>query len=420
MLNWTVDQSRARNLLDNSKSNLFLTGTPGTGKSALVQDFMATQDRKRVVALGSTGAAAILIGGRTFHSYFALGILQGGKQAAIEKAKGNRQLRSRLRKTDLILIDEVSMLSGEVLDCAETLARFHRESDEPWGGIRIIAVGDFAQLPPVTRSGYAKDWAFRSKAWEFAEFENLEFRQVCRTQEQDFVEILDQIRWAYWSDEVESFLGSHQNDPDEDASHIFPRRYQTESFNRMSLENLEGMMMEFPTRYYGSQIYIEKLQKEAPIPAVLELKEGALVMLRVNDPKQRFVNGSLGKIEVCEPHRVCVKLLDRNRVVEIDKFSFSFINADGEEVAVAENLPLSLAYANTIHKTQGATLDKIHVDLASLWEPGQAYVALSRVRSADGLTIGRWSRDAFQADPEVKAFYHEIRQRPSVLAMGRS
>jgi len=420
MLNWTADQSRARNLLDNSRSNLFLTGTPGTGKSALIQDFMATQDRKRVVALGSTGAAAILIGGRSFHSYFSLGILQGGKQAAIEKAKTNRQLRSRLRKTDLILIDEVSMLSGEVLDCAETLARFHREVDEPWGGIRIIAVGDFAQLPPVTRSGYAKDWAFHSKAWEFADFENLEFRQVCRTQEQDFVEILDQIRWAYWSDAIEGFLTSHQNDPDEDASHIFPRRYQTESFNRMSLENLEGMMIELPTRYYGSQIYIEKLQKEAPVSPMLQLKEGALVMLRVNDPKQRFVNGSLGKIEVCEPHRVCVKLLDRSRVVEIDKFSFSFINADGQEVAVAENYPLSLAYANTIHKTQGATLDKIHVDLASLWEPGQAYVALSRVRSANGLTIGRWSRDAFQADPEVKAFYQEIRQRPSVLAMGRS
>jgi ATP-dependent exoDNAse (exonuclease V) alpha subunit len=130
-------------------------------------------------------------------------------------------------------------------------------------------------------------------------------------------------------------------------------------------------------------------------------------MIRVNDPKQRFVNGTLAKVVDIQDDQLIVET--RNRIFELEKFSFSYLNADGEEVAVASNFPVSLAYASTIHKVQGATMDRAHVDLFGLWEPGQAYVALSRVKSPEALSVQRWSPKAFIADLQVREFYRSLR-----------
>jgi ATP-dependent exoDNAse (exonuclease V) alpha subunit len=382
--------------------NSFLTGAPGTGKSFLIREYLKRQ-RGDVPVLASTGAAAILVGGRTFHSFFGLGIMQGGIQATFERAIQNKRLIRRLKKAEQIIIDEVSMLSHDCFDCAEQVARMARNSDEPWGGIKVIAVGDFAQLPPVSRSS-SRPWAFLGEAWAASGFQNVVLREVMRTQDEEFLAHLHAIRAGSITKDVAKFLDSKViEEVDVEAPHIFPRRAQVERFNEYRLKEIDGDLYELETKYRGQDRHIESLMKQAPIPPTIRLKLGALVMLRMNDPKQRFVNGSLATVKSVSDTTLVVDL--GHREVEIEKFSFTIMDADGEDVASATNFPISLAYANTIHKMQGTTLERAHIDLGNLWEPGQAYVALSRVKSADALSLSGWSERSFQSDPMVQDFY---------------
>lgn len=391
----------------NSRKNVFLTGAPGTGKSHLIRFFLQKKIPQPPV-LASTGAAAILVGGRTFHSFFGLGLMQGGPRATLEKALKNSRLKSRIRKTEELVIDEVSMLSHETLDVAEKICRAIRACEEPWGGIRIVAVGDFAQLPPVSK-GKNKQWAFLGEAWARSQFQCIELKEAHRQEDLDFIRLLAKIRNSEIDSEVEAFLEEKTQEASEfdEVPHVFPRRVQTEQFNKAKLAGLEGKLHVYPTKYYGEERYIEILQRDAPVVPLLELKRDALVMLRVNDPKQRFVNGSIAKVYECHEKSIVVDL--RGRLIELELFQFGYQDADGKEVAVCENFPISLAYASTIHKTQGASMDRLHADLRNLWEPGQAYVALSRVRSSEGLSLAGWTKSSIISDPMVRSFHAALR-----------
>lgn len=402
----TPSQAEGFRDLTQGRDNIFLTGGPGTGKSFLIREFLEKSE-KEIPVVASTGAAAILIGGRTFHSFFGLGIMQGGPEMVVEKALKNKRLRKRLKDTETLVVDEVSMLSGETLNCAEQIARAVRKSQEPWGGIRMIVVGDFAQLPPISRSEKReKEWCFLSGAWARSYFKKIVLREVKRTEDAEFLEVLEDIRWGRLSEKVEAFLNGrlvHTEEVEMDVPHVFPRRAQTDAFNRARLNEIESKSRFYKTDYGGKDIYIERLKRDAPIPEVLELKDGALVMLRMNDPKQRYVNGTVGTIEALEDDILLVRV--KNRVMEIEPFTFTILDDEGEEAAFASNFPVTLAYANTIHKMQGTTLDRCHISLRALWEPGQAYVALSRARSGDGITLMDWDASSIRADVAVKKFY---------------
>jgi hypothetical protein len=398
----TLDQEQAFFKLKENRQNLFITGGAGTGKSFLVRHFLDSQPEK-IPVLASTGAAAILVGGRTFHSFFGLGAMQGGPQAVFEAALNNRRLKRRLREVSKLIIDEISMLSSETLDCAEKIARALRGSDEPWGGLRIWAVGDFAQLPPVSRST-TKEWAFLGEAWASSSFKILHLSEVMRTEDQDFMKVLSDLRFGKLSVRLKHFLNSRvRNEVDSNITHLFPRRNQTESFNLKKLAEIPEVSRRYETIYSGDERYFDRLKRDAPVPEVLELKVGALVMLRVNDPRQRFVNGTTGRVLQLKDDAIVIET--ESRKLEIEPFVFSVQNDEGEETSFAKNFPMNLAYASTIHKIQGATVDRVHLDLSGLWEPGQAYVALSRARRAEGVTIHRWTERSILADPMVAAFY---------------
>jgi len=402
----TPSQAQGFRDLTESQENIFLTGGPGTGKSFLIREFLdACSDKIPVVA--STGAAAILVGGRTFHSFFGLGIMQGGFDAVVEKALKNKRLRKRLKDTETLVIDEVSMLSAQTLDCAEHIASTVRKSHQPWGGIRIIVVGDFAQLPPISK-GPEKEWGFLSKAWERSQFKKVVLREVKRTDDTDFLEVLEDIRWGKNSERVQMFLNERLVAADEvesDVPHVFPRRAQTAAFNRARLNEIESKSRFYETEYGGADKYIERLKRDAPIPEMLELKKSALVMLRINDPKQRYVNGTVGTIEEMEDDHLLVMV--KSRTLEIEPFTFTILDDEGEEAAFASNFPVTLAYANTIHKVQGTTMERCHISMRSLWEPGQAYVALSRASSGDAITLMDWDASSIRADQSVRAFYEQ-------------
>lgn len=399
------------------EQNVFLTGVAGSGKTYLLQQFLRTQNAKVFPVLASTGAAAILLGGRTFHSFFGLGIMEGGVEATVERALKRRGVASRIKKTEGVLIDEISMLSGAHLRAAERIARLARNPSLAWGGLRVIACGDFSQLPPVTISNFdggapvARPWAFLDPVWETSDFKSIVLTDVVRTQDHDFSRVLGKVRAAEIDAEVREFLEArvrdHRASRDPVTSRIFPRRDAAESYNLKKLGELTGELYELATAYSGSAQTQNDIRRLAPIPEVLRLKEGALIMIRQNDPERRWVNGSLGILERVSDDLLRVALLT-GKSVEIEKTSFDLLDADGKKIASAANFPVNLAYATTIHKSQGATLDRAIVDIQGLWEPGQAYVALSRVRTVAGLLVTAWNPRSFIADPAVTAFHRKI------------
>lgn len=403
----TPSQEYGLESLLKGRENIFITGGPGTGKSFLVAEYLKrTQGKIPVVA--STGAAAILVGGRTFHSFFGLGIMQGGVAATFKQALKKNRLKRRLQKTESLVIDEVSMLSADVLDCAEKIARACRQCDQPWGGIRVIAVGDFAQLPPITKSR-DKEWCFLGEAWSRSAFKKVVLGEVKRTEDKDFLEVLEDVRWGRVSKKVEIFLNDrmlHHDEVEQDIPHLFPRRYQTEAFNKARLAEIPDQPRIYKTEYEGEGRYIERLMRDAPVPPALELKKGAFVMFRVNDPRQRYVNGTVGRIVDMDDYGLLIDAGGRS--IELEPFTFTVLNDEGKDVASATNFPVNLAYASTIHKIQGATLERVHVDLKSLWEPGQAYVALSRARSGKAVTLMGWDENSIMADPCVRQFYEGV------------
>ncbi len=416
-LELSTEQANALNML-RSGENVFLTGAAGTGKSTVVRQFVKETNSKLFPVLASTGAAAVLVGGRTFHSFFGLGIMDGGLDRVVERATGNKRVVSRIKNVEGIIIDEISMLSGETLKAAELISRMCRgEPSLPWGGMQVIAVGDFAQLPPVERGyGHQKPWAFKDPVWKRSGFVNCMLTKIQRSQDVEFLEVLNQVRVGDVTPQVQEFLDSRSADVSEafSATRLFPRRNQTEKFNKIKLDEIESELVSFPSEYMGRARDVDKLKKQSPVPEVLQLKQGAFLMMRQNDPKQRWVNGSLGYLEEIIDDKLLIRLVHNDRFVALEKATFSMLDAEGEVIAAIRNFPVSLAYAATIHKAQGLTLDAAVVDVSSLWEPGQAYVALSRVTHTEGLYIHNWDRRSIKADPAVTHFYSSILSDSSI------
>lgn len=398
------DQLEAFHLLL-SGENVFLTGPAGSGKSFLIKQFLKQFSKNEFPVLASTGAAAVLVGGRTFHSFFGLGIMEGGPERVFEKAKKDKRLKKRISGVEGIVIDEISMISGEVLDIAERIARWARENEHPFGGLRVIAVGDFAQLPPINKLG-PRNWCFKHPVWEQIQFQNAFLKTNHRTHDEAFLRILGDVREGKVTERVYDFLNDKIKKHDESDSGIrlFPFRAQSEQFNLKQLNKIQAEAHVFPTLYWGDAGKIEKMKDTFPVPATLVLKIGAEVIFTQNDPQKRWINGTQGVVRHIEDGRVTVEKRT-GREVTVDKVSFDLLSAEGEVVMSASQFPLNLGYATTIHKSQGATLDKVWCDLSQLWEPGHAYVALSRLRDSEGLNLIKWSSNSIKADPEVIHFY---------------
>ena len=401
-------QQKALDLLNKSE-NVFLTGVAGSGKSFLLSHFLKDKNSKTHPVVASTGAAAVLVKGVTFHSYFGLGIMEGGPEKTIQRALKDGRLKKRINNVDTIIIDEISMIPGVALEIAENICREIRKSEVPWGGIRIIAVGDFGQLPPVSIGSRIKDWAFQNHTWEKTNFQVAYLKTIMRTQDEKFLRVLNFVRNGKVNFEVNEFLNSRIRKPTDNftGTILFSHRASVEDYNIKQLQNLPGDLLTFKTAYSGAEKAQEAMKKAAPVPEVLQLKIGALVMIRRNDPQGAYVNGSLATVLSAKEGELRVELLNGNRVT-LEPETFSYMNAESEVVAAAENFPVNLAWATTIHKSQGVTLDAATIDLSRIFEAGQAYVALSRVKNADALYLSGWNPSAIRASEEVQSFHSQI------------
>lgn len=393
-----------------SGRNVFLTGAAGTGKSYLTTQFLKGKGRSSFPIVASTGAAALLVGGRTFHSFFGLGTNSGGIKRVAAEALAKDKVVNRLRNAKGILIDEVSMIPGSALDAAEFIAKSARGgNDLPWGGLQVVAVGDFRQLPPVPERGTRVfDWCFNSDSWKKSDFFPIMLKTPMRATDIEFLDILNRIRVGQVTPEVEAFIKSRMIPPPKGTTNLFGKRGNVEGYNLARLAELPGEARVYNTIYWGAtDFHKEQIERNAPVPKLLQLKLGAFVMMRKNDPDLRWVNGSLGWVR--EMHATTINVeLTTGLTVEIEEETFTTKDGNGDEVASASNFPINLAWAITIHKSQGCTLDRMLVDLGDLWDPGQAYVALSRVRGPDGLYISGWKRDSIKVDHDVTEFHRKL------------
>lgn len=405
--------------------NCFLTGAGGTGKStqlrALIADMAGAQHRRRVSITAPTGVAALNVGGMTIHRFCGMLIGPAAGQSNEDYfAQLQRDPRrsilagfNRVRRCEVLVIDEISMLPGRQFEFVEFLFRRLRGRDEPFGGCQVIATGDFLQLPPVRTSETERyDWAFQSPAWTAAEFRPFVLEKVRRQDEPGFVRALADFRVGrVWGDSARILQSRVRSNPPSAMPRLFTHNVQVDKWNNFQLSELPGEASVLHAEQSGPELQREFLTRNLLTPATLHLKPGALVMFTVNknEPGQNeplFVNGQVGEVESVEADAVLVKT-KTGAVIRVERFTWRYDQQD-EDSASFSQFPLRLAWAMTIHKAQGLTLDSAYLDIRAAREPGQAYVAVSRVRSLSGLNFKEWFKGV-HVSPEAIEFYKEAK-----------
>jgi ATP-dependent DNA helicase PIF1 len=380
--------------------NTFLTGPAGSGKSYLVRDFLKRHPDTHVTA--STGVAALNVGGMTVHRWsgMMLGPAKGQNfkshfsKLTMDAKPNVRAAFNRVRRCKRLVIDEISMLSGSAFDYLDFHCRMIRNDKRPFGGIQVIGTGDALQLPPVRvdpRTPY--DWFFDSPAWSDAGFQTVELRHIMRQDEPEFVAALGKIRRGEIDAATERLLRPRITTfPARDITRLFTHNSMVDRWNDFCLGELPGPESVREADIWGPQSQIDFLEKNLLTPKVLRLKPGAKVMFTVNRPDDGFVNGQTG--EVVSIGITSVVVHTQGKELEVTPYRWRY-DSNESKSAWFEQLPLRLANALTIHKAQGLTLDSAFVDVRAAREPGQAYVALSRVRTLAGLHLKDWPKGIF-------------------------
>ncbi|HWB39014.1 MAG TPA: AAA family ATPase [Candidatus Saccharimonadales bacterium] len=372
-------------------ANVFLTGAPGAGKTYVLNEFVQRAQRsgKRVAVTASTGIAASHLNGTTIHSWSGLGILDELTTSDLHRLGESSKLLKRYNATDILVIDEVSMLHGVRLDMINALAKRLRGSDAAFGGLQVILVGDLYQLPPVSRGSSEFDFAHLSQAWEELDLKTCYLTEQHRQADNDrLLQLLEAMRQddlVYEHTEILNERMQQQPRPEVVLTRLYSHNIDVEAINQRHLDALPGSSKFYEMHTKGGKAKVEQLAKGLLAPEVLELKIGAEVMFVANNFAEHFVNGSRGRVVGFDGDEPVVQLLN-GREIHVEPHSWS-LSEDGKVRAEISQLPLRLAWAITIHKSQGMSLDAAQVDLSRAFTPGMGYVALSRVRSLDGLYL---------------------------------
>ena len=384
------------NKMEYSNQNIFITGKAGTGKTTLLEYFRINS-KKKFVILASTGISAIKAKGKTIHSFF----LFPPRILINEKIK---RLRSNIIKNvDTILIDECSMIRCDLLDAIDQSLRLNRNSDESFGGVQIILLGDIHQLPPVIRENERDifdnfypngHYFFHANCYQNSNISTYELTKIYRQKDAEFINILNKIRSGNVT-EVD-LLPLNNKVVNQDSNVLYetiilsPTNRKVDTINSVNLQNINSETFSYQSSETGEF-------REKPADEILELKVGAQVMLIKNDIKspKRWVNGSIGIVTDLTANSIHLKIKNKVHKITQDTWEkFDYLIKDGEVlhevVATFTQYPIKLAWAVTIHKSQGQTFEKVIIDLdRGSFAPGQTYVALSRVTSLEGLFLTR-------------------------------
>lgn len=403
-----------------SGANVFLTGAPGAGKTYVLNEFVKRAQRagKRIAVTASTGIAATHLNGTTIHSWSGLGILDFISDHDLERLGNSDKLIKRYNAVDTLVIDEVSMLHGYRLDMVNQLAKLLRGNDLPFGGIQVILVGDLFQLPPVTRGQAGFDFIHLSPSWAELDLRICYITEQHRQADSDkLLDLLEAMRQNNFTERHRLLLVDRLEDSPPShtpVTRLYAHNVDVETINQHHLSILDNESYRFTMVTKGSKGNVEKLMKGVLAPEILELKVGAEVMFVANNFAEGFVNGSRGQI-IAFKNGMPVVGLNNGKTINVELHSWSMVE-DGRTRAEVAQMPLRLAWAITIHKSQGLSLDAAEIDLSKAFTPGMGYVALSRVRSLDGLYLKGINRQALSMHPQIHDLDKLLRTASDVLA----
>jgi len=392
-----AEQHYALDRIQKLEGVVFLTGKAGTGKSTLLNLIKRTF-RINMIVLAPTGVASVLVGGQTIHSFFKF------PPGWISQKDYKPLSKSMAEKIDLIVIDEISMVRADILDHMDQLLKLSKKKDKPFGGIPMLWVGDLYQLPPVVSSPeekayfehhYTSPYFFSANVMkELDSFELIELEQVFRQNELHFIRLLNRIRLNECDEEdLDEINQRAQADPTEDGLPAITLTSTNVQANQINLKELNKL--DTSPKTYSAIMEGSINPSQFPAEQHLILKVGAQIMTLRNDPAKNFINGSIGILEELMPQSIRVKFPSQESSVEIPMATWEIVRYIYEDQTIKVNpvgsftqLPVKLAWAVTIHKSQGKTFDKAIIDLGrGAFENGQTYVALSRCRTLDGVYL---------------------------------
>ena len=413
-----MKQDEALQILKTGAS-AFLTGEPGSGKSYVAARFVGYLRREGVpvAVTASTGIAAAQIGGMTVHAWSGIGTRSHITRSDLDFIAKNRRVTDRIKKTRVLIIDEVSMLSGQTLSAVSQVCQFVRKSNDPFGGLQVLFVGDFFQLPPVVRRDeYAgmemesqdeedrSPFAYASRAWRELDPSICYLTEQHRQTDHDFSSLLAAIRSNRLRDAHRESLASRKLKTDGlpgSVTRLFTHNMDVDRINQAELLKLPGEVKSFLMSATGDKLLTDGLKRGCLSPERLDLKQGAIVMFTKNDPEGRFVNGTLGVVtEFAREDGFPVVVTQGGTTVAAKPAEWKVAEDEAFKAGI-EQIPLRLAWAITVHKSQGMSLDAAVMDLSNAFEYGQGYVALSRVRRLSGLYLLGWNERALRVHPEA-------------------
>lgn len=409
-----MNQAQAFKILKSGRS-VFLTGSAGTGKTFLLNKFISYLKKKKINigVTASTGIAATHIDGRTIHSWSGMGIKNKLTDREIGQLLRKDKLQARIRETKVLIIDEISMLDASRLDLLDSICKSAKESPLPFGGIQIIMCGDFFQLPPVDSKNENPELAYESSAWKNSDIKTCYLDRQYRQNDLKFIGILNNIR-NNQADEATLMKLKERLHQAISLKTINPIKLYThnvdvDAVNNLELSKIPGEEFNYEMLSHGPKELVRVLKKNCLAPEHFTLKTGAMVIFVKNNFSQGYVNGTLGKVIGFDKFDFPIVETESGDKITVTTASWN-IEEDRQIVASICQIPLRLAWAITVHKSQGMTIDAAEIDLSKSFEYGMGYVALSRVRRLENIRLMGINEMALKVNPKIVERDAEFRQ----------
>ena len=437
-MNANNELKTAWEFVEKTGKSVFLTGKAGTGKTTFLREVVESSS-KRVVVVAPTGIAAINAGGVTIHSFFQLPLHPYIPGVKVEsKFAFSKEKRSIIKTIDILIIDEISMVRSDLLDAVDSVLRRFRDRNKPFGGVQLLMIGDLQQLTPVVTDEeaellghyYTTPYFFGSHALAKTDYVTIELKQIYRQQDEYFVSILNEVRSGRPSRQAinalnERFMPDFAPDPEEGYIRLTTHNNTANAYNEQQLEQLDEHLYKFDADISGNFP-----EYSYPTEVQLELKKGAQVMFVKNDPssEKRYYNGKIGHVVEIVDDIILVHCPGDDEPVAVEQLEWEnskyVINEQTQEMetevqGIFRQFPLRLAWAITIHKSQGLTFDKAIIDAAASFASGQVYVALSRCRTLEGMVLATPLRQsAVMTDLRVED-YIELQEKAAAESLAR-
>jgi ATP-dependent exoDNAse (exonuclease V) alpha subunit len=401
-----MKQESALNILKLGQ-NVFITGSAGTGKTYLLNRYIRYLKSKKIYpsVVAPTGISASHIKGSTIHSFFHLGIRQEIDEGYIDFLLDKKYLHKRFIDLQVLIIDEVSMVSPEIFSAMDLILQSFKGSVEPFGGVQVVISGDFFQLPPISKEKKEKRFAWQSPSWKDLELKSCYLEEKFRQDDDRLIRVLDEIREGEITDFTHETLESRidkELDPNYTPTKLYTHNVDVDRINNKELKKLDAKEMLFVSKSEGEKRHIDKIFKSSLVLDELTLKRGAVVIFIKNSFEQGYVNGTTGIVErFSSVDGMPIVKTSEGQSIKLEYEDWTIENEKSEVLARVSQVPLRLAWAITVHKSQGMTLSSAEIDLSKTFEVGQGYVALSRIKSLDGLKLLGINSKALLVDPLI-------------------